>query len=249
MSETVTPRKKTTKKKRTLTKRALDKVAEEKKATGRVEFVDTAPEKPAEDKIPQTQGEKVESDKFKKAFEKARKNFHSRWEGEHEVIDRRISELKQIKSLLEPYLAKVFGGDHTDYIVGFFTESDLGNREADGYQVLTNGTFPRDERNKPTWSDAIATRMRLVNFVDGTIRWGSRRENYVCVIRKDRREKILLEQERLAADMFSKHVSKSADKGDEESARRAFERGAVDAPIDDSVVITKERIGSAPSNN
>ena len=153
-----------------------------------------------------------------RATEDFSKAFHGQWDGwKDPVIKVETSEMPQIRRLLRAYIAKIFGGDEELYEIGFFTDQDMGTREATGYRPLTVGMFPRDEHNKPTWSDGIAARMRLTNHADGTIRWGSRSELYVCVIRHDIRESYRQKEKEAQARLMNRHLQQGKASADEDA--------------------------------
>ncbi len=175
------------------------------KATEGVELVESKKEKPTKDNTPNGDIQKARQ----MDYEKAQKVFHEQWEGERRtVIDLALPEQMQIRRLLAPYLAEVFNGSEDQYIIGFFTDKEVGDRLSRGYVVLKESSFPRTMYNKPTWSKAISARLMLQTHVDGTIRWGSRRENYVCIIKKDWWLRNKEEQEMLNKKKFDEHIRK-----------------------------------------
>ena len=168
-----------------------------------VELVESKKEKPTKDNTPNGDIQKARQ----MDYEKAQKVFHGQWEGERRtVIDLALPEQTQIRRLLAPCLAEVFGGNDEEYIIGFFTDKEVGDRLSRGYVVLRESLFPTTMYNKPTWSKAISARLMLHTHVDGTIRWGSRRENFVCIIKKDWWLRNKEEQETLNKKKFEEHI-------------------------------------------
>lgn len=167
-------------------------------------FTQDAPEHPRESVMPKGNYSEIQdSEQYKKAVEE----FNKPWASgpTDTVIKSNAPEMRQIRLLLEAHLNKVFRGSYT---VGFFLGTDMGEKRSIGYQPLTIGMFPRDERNNPTWSDSIALSFKLQNHADGTVRWGRRNELIVCAIRNDFREKEQQRQRDAAADVMSRHVKK-----------------------------------------
>lgn len=113
------------------------------------------------------------------------------------------SELQQIEPLLKTYLKMVFG---KSFEVGWFIDRDLGDREARGWKVANISDFPRDERDKPTWSDGIALRYRMRNAEDGTIRWGATSKFYFCYILTSWRDENKAEEKAVREAEHRKHV-------------------------------------------
>ena len=150
---------------------------------------------------PSTSAEVAQTPEYNEV-ERQVEQFNKRWDGAGKsVIRRNRSEQNQIRELLEVYLKKIFG---REYVIGFFLESDMGERLSQGYQALNVGDFP-NSGGKASWNDGIATSMKLINAEDGSIRWGSRRELRVCVIPKFLREREKQQLEKETSDQMSKH--------------------------------------------
>jgi len=157
--------------------------------------------------IPETAAEIGSTEKYNEIFKRSKDKFNSKWDNHVESkLLRNATEQQQIREMLNAHMKQVFG---RDYIIGLFSERDMGERLSMGYMKLTAGDFPKDGMDRPTFNDGVAQSMKLFIDVDDSIKWGRSRGLYVCVIPRHLREHEKQKQESETERQMTKHGIKT----------------------------------------